>query len=71
MKKYEHKSLGGYAEIVRFFKRVIQPHRKHTLGQECRISVLTTLMQDKSAMACCDTSFKLSHGYSRRNMLEG
>ena len=29
--------------------------RKHTLGQECRILVLTTLMQDKSAMACCDT----------------
>ena len=25
--------------------------RKHTLGQECRILVLTTLMQDKSAMA--------------------
>ena len=25
--------------------------RKHTLGKECRILVLTTLMQDKSAMA--------------------
>jgi hypothetical protein len=32
VKKYEHKSLGGYAEIVRFSKEFFQPHRKHTLG---------------------------------------
>lgn len=30
--------------------------RKHTLGKECRILVLTTLMQDKSAMAVRENS---------------